>query len=298
MNNSERSGPSADLLRAFLAIAETGNLTRASDRLGRTQSAISVQLRKLEEGLDVRLFDRQARGMRLTQGGETLLPAARRALAELDRVGSLFKAPLAGLIRVGIPDDFDDAVLERTLADFALRNPDVEVAAASGCTSAYPDRIRRGELDVAVCSGPERLGGEPLASEPVVWAIAEGSDLDPDAPVPLAVLDRGCWWRDLPIDALDGAGRAWRVAYRSSSFASLRAAIRSGLAAGPLPLGSLGHGLRVADDGLPPLPFALREIMVSRQAPPALATAMTAALRRACGAAPPALPEIAAGQPA
>lgn len=282
MNTHERS-PDAELLRAFLVIAETGNLTRAADRLGRTQSAISVQLRKLEDTLNVRLFDRRARGMRLTQGGEKLLPAARRALAELDRVGALFRTPLAGRIRVGIPDDFDDTVLEKALADFALHNPDVEVEAASGCTAAYPDRVIRGDLDVAICSGPERLGGEPLASEPVVWAIAISGDLDPDAPVPLAVLDRGCWWRNLPADALDKAGRQWRLAYRSSSFASLRAAIRSGLAVGPLPLRSLGHGLRVIDDGMPPLPAALREIMVSRQAPPALAAAMAAALRRACG---------------
>ena len=286
MNNFEREVPGADLLRAFLAIAETGNLTRAANRLGRTQSAISVQLRKLEETLDVSLFERHARGMSLTQGGEKLLPAARRALAELERVGALFKAPLAGRIRVGIPDDFDDAVLERALADFALRNPEVEIAAASGCTSDYPERIRRGELDVAVCSGPERPGGDVLAVEPAVWAIAEGGELLPDAPVPLALLDRDCWWRDLPSDALDRAGREWCVAYRSGSFASLRAAIRSGLAVGPVPLGALGRGLRILDDGMPALPFARREIMVSGQAPPPLAAAMTAALRRACGGAP------------
>ncbi|MCI5076711.1 LysR substrate-binding domain-containing protein [Oricola sp.] len=283
MNSFERNAPGADLLRAFLAISETGNLTRAAETLGRTQSATSVQLRRLEEMLRVRLFERRARGMALTADGERLLPAARRVLSELERIGTLFDAPLAGRIRVGIPDDFDDAVLERALADFAARNPMVEVVAASGCTSRYPERIGRGELDVAVCSGPERTSGTPLAAEPVVWTCAEAAVMDRDAPVPLALLDRDCWWRDMPVEALDRAGRAWRIAYRSSGFASLRAAIRAGLAVGPLPRASVGPGLRVLGeaDGMPPLPFAQREIMVARQAPPALVSAMTQALRRA-----------------
>ena len=106
MNQIERLDIDAAALRTFLAVAEAGNVTHAAAALGRTQSAVSVQLRKLEAALAVRLFDRRARGMGLTEAGETLLPAARRALAEVERIAGLFAQPLSGRIRVGIPDDY------------------------------------------------------------------------------------------------------------------------------------------------------------------------------------------------
>ncbi len=281
MNKIERQLPGGDLLKTFVTIAECGNLTRAAEQLHKTQSAVSVQLRKLEQTLDATLFDRQARGMVLTASGEKLLPAARRTLAELERTARLFDSALAGRIRVGIPDDFDDTILERALAAFALRNPQVEIVATSGCTSRYPKAIRGGRLDIAVCSSREPLDGIPLSSEPIVWAGIDAPD--PNEPVPLAILDRDCWWRTLPTAALDGIGRDWRVAYRSSSFASLRAAIRSGLAVGALPFGSVDKPMRAltSNDGLPPLPPAQRTFMISPKAPLSLTAAMIDAIRDA-----------------
>ncbi len=281
MNKIERQLPGSDLLKTFVVIAECGNLTRAAEQLHKTQSAISVQLRKLEETLDATLFERQARGMVLSASGEKLLPAARRTLAELERITRLFDSPLAGRIRVGIPDDYDDTILERALAAFALRNPDVEIVATSGCTSRFPKAIRGGRLDIAVCSSAEPLDGIPLSSEPVVWAGVDAPD--PSAPVPLAILDRNCWWRAMPTEALDEMGREWRVAYRSSSFTSLRAAIRSGLAVGVLPHRSVDGAMRLLtrEDGLPPLPPALRTFMISPKAPLSLSAAMIDAIRDA-----------------
>ena len=110
MKKNERLTLNSDLLRTFVVIAECGNLTHAADQLHRTQSAVSVKLRRLEEDLKVSLFERHARGMTLSQNGEKLLPIARRALAEIHRAGTLFDAPLRGSIRVGIPDDFDDRI--------------------------------------------------------------------------------------------------------------------------------------------------------------------------------------------
>ncbi len=174
-------------------------------------------------------------------------------------------------------------ILETALAGFAAQNPGVEVTAQSGCTAPFPDAIKRGELDIAVCSGPHSLPGEALSAERSVWACGLSFALDPGAPLPLAILDRDCWWRDMPSKALEAAGRDWRPSYRSSSFSSLRAAIRAGLGVGVLPAGAVDAGMRVltAEDGLPPLPVAHRVIMVRANAPTALAGAMSAAIRDA-----------------
>jgi len=285
MNMFERTALNSDHLRTFVTIAECRNLTRAAALLNLTQSAVSVQLRKLEEGLNATLFERHARGMTLTARGETLLPAARRTLAEFDRTAGLFADPLAGRIRVGIPDDFDETVLERVLATFSARNPGVEIVTASGCTASYPDAVRKGALDVAIASAPSPVGGEVLASEPTVWACADAMALTDDMPVPLALLDRSCWWRTVAQDALDTAGRRWRVVYTSESFHSVRAAVRAGLAVAPLPSGSLEAGMRALSDrdGFPPLPPAQRALLIS---PAALADAMADAFRQALTRAP------------
>lgn len=285
MNKNERSLGDGELLRSFLAIAESGNLTRAAETLNRTQSAISVQLRKLEEGLGVTLFIRHVRGMRLTPDGETLLPVAQRAVSELEKAAHLFREPLRGRIRVGIPDDFDETVLEDVLATFAARNPEVEVVAQSGCTSGYLKAVRQGDLDLAVHSGPSQPDGEPLSMEETVWARAETCSVSLDQPVPLALLTRECWWRDMPVGALETSGREWRVAYQSASFPGLRAAVRAGLAIAPLPLRSVEPGMRImsTDEGMPPLPGSHRAIVVSPEAPTDLAEAMAGAIRQAVG---------------
>ena len=106
MNKSERMVSNSHLLRTFIAVAESNNLTRAAEQLGRTQSAISVQAKTLEDLLEVSLFVRQSRGMMLTAEGEKLLPVARKIVNELTKVGMMFEDPLRGNIRVGIPDDY------------------------------------------------------------------------------------------------------------------------------------------------------------------------------------------------
>lgn len=160
MNENERMPVDSDLLLTFVRIAECGNLTVAAGKLGRTQSAISVQLRKLEDGLGVTLFTRTAKGMVLTAAGETLLSRANIIISEIRETAQLFREPLTGSIRVGLPDDFDDVVLERILAQFSKAHPGVQVIARSGCTSGYSVLIQNGALDVAVCSGLNNLGGD------------------------------------------------------------------------------------------------------------------------------------------
>ena len=274
----------SDHLLTFVRIAECGNLTVAARTLGRTQSAISVQLRKLEESLGVALFRRVAKGMVLTPEGETLLSRARVILHEMKETAQLFQKPLSGSIRVGLPDDFDTAVLERILAQFSQTHPGVQVLARSGCTSGYNDAIRCGELDVAVCSGIDDPGEGLLNTEEIVWAGRKGATWPKSETIPLAVLDRPCHWRELPKKSLDANGRHYRVAFQSSSFTSLQAALRSGIAVGLLPRSTIGVGLQIlsAKDGFPELPMSYRSITVATDGPTDVIAAMVEAIRQAC----------------
>ncbi|MEM7121887.1 MAG: LysR family transcriptional regulator [Pseudomonadota bacterium] len=283
MNEIERNRVNSDLLHSFLVVAEVQNITHAADRLGRTQSAVSVQMRKLEEALAVRLFDRQARGMTLTEHGRTLLPAASRAVSELGKVGALFAEPLSGRIRVGIPDDYNDMILERALADFGRQHPGVEVFARSGCTAGFPEAIARNDLDLAVSSDNSASAKDAFHSEPVVWAAGLDFDGAADDVVPLVILDRNCWWRDLPANALDAIKRPWRRAYVSENFASAQAAMRAGLAVGVTPLSAVDDAMKVLSqsDGFPTLPMIHRAFLVSRAAPERLVAAMSNAIRKA-----------------
>ncbi len=286
MKEIERSPLDSDLLRTFVAIARCGNLTKAAGQLNPTQSAISVQIQKLERGLGVSLFDRTPKGMALTDAGERLLPRAGSILAEIRRAEALFTDPLSGSIRVGLPDDFDETLLERVLADFARAHPGVDVRATSGCTSGFPDAIAEGTLDIAVCSGPNNRQGETLSIESTVWATRKGAPCLGGDRVPLAVLDRSCWWRDLPATALEAIGRDYTVAFRSSSFASIRAAIRAGFAVGVLPASCLDEDVAAlsAAEGFPDLPKSRRSIVTAAGASPELTGAMAAAIRQARGA--------------
>jgi len=283
MNEIERIPVDSDLLRTFVCIAGCGNLTIAAGHLARTQSAISVQLRKLETGLGATLFDRTPKGMVLTTAGEKLLPRAQSILSDLREASGLFSDPLTGSIRVGLPDDFDEAVLERVLNRFSRAHPRVRVIAISGCTSGYGTAIAQGALDIAVCSGPDNITGDELGFEETVWAAKAGLKIDRNKPAPLAVLDRSCWWRDVPTNALRSIDRDYDVVFRSSSFASLLAAIRSGYAIGVLPASSLSENvvqLR-SSDGFPKLARSRRSILIAAQGSNVLTQAMGDAIREA-----------------
>ena len=282
MNKSERMVSNSHLLRTFIAVAECNNLTRAAEQLGRTQSAISVQAKTLEDTLEVSLFVRQSKGMVLTAEGERLLPVARRIVNELTQVGMMFDDPLRGNIRVGIPDDYAESILESVLVDFARRHPKVDVTARFGCTSRFPDDIKKNLLDVAVASVSDTKANQ-ITPEPNVWLASPELQIDQIDTVPLAILDRNCSWRHFASDALSAAGRDWRIAYASENFTGVKAAIRSGLAVSILPrilkdptMVELG-----VKDGFPPLPATERAIISSEQAPKDIATAMISAIKTA-----------------
>ena len=248
MNTS--SALDSDLLRTFLAVARHGNVTRGAEALHRTQSAVSIQIKRLEENLAVRLFRREARGVSLTEAGERLRLAAERIVSELDQTARTFRAdPIGGLVRVGIPDEYGSDVLPAVLAEFAARYPAVEVSVRCGFSVDFPDAVARGELDLAVCadaSGPG-LSGE-LIRDPMVWVASRDYQCRVEDPVPLALFDRSCWWRDLAIESLEDAGQAYRIVFSSESVAGIKAAISTGLAVGVLARSTVESSLHILDE--------------------------------------------------
>ncbi len=283
MQKNERDFTDGNLLKTFVEIADCKNLTLAASRLNRSQSAISVQLRKLEEELGASLFLRDGKGMSLSPSGEKLLPAARRSLAELAGIKSLFAEPLNGRIRVGIPEDFDEGVLEKALSDFRRSNPGVEVVATSGCTAGFADAIRADKLDIAVCSAVTAVPGKVFREQQAVWAASETLHLKANDPVPLAIIDHGCWLAELPKVSLGQQGRAYNVAFACTGIMSQKAAIRAGFAVGVIYQDSVEEGMKVltSKDNFPPLPKFKRSIFIGDSAPQDLAEAMADAIRRA-----------------
>ena len=283
MNKSERMACNSHLLRTFVAVADCGNLTRAAEVLDRTQSAISVQAKTLEEILDAELFVRQSKGMMLTSEGEKLLPVARKIVSELTRVGMMFEDSLKGSIRVGFPDDYAEKILETVLVQFAERHPKVEVTAQFGCTSRFVDAIKENRLDVAIAFDPSGSAECRIGSDSNVWCASSKLRINHNEIVPLAILDRDCSWRTFATDALSNAGRDWRISCASENFMGVKSAIRSGLAVSALPrqlkdstMIELGE-----DEGFPALPPTERGIISSDNAPQNLVQAMTSAIQSA-----------------
>ncbi len=264
-------------------VAEQGNVTQAAAVLSRTQSAVSVKIRQLEMQLSVSLFNRLSRGVELTEEGERLLPIAKKVLLEIDRVGSLFSTRLTGRMRVGIPDDFNDTILEQVLAEFCRRHRELEVTIQSGCTANYPEAIDRGELDLAIYSGKPGKDKQAFFTEKTVWVAGHDFLVSENSTMPLAIFDRDCQWRSVPTDKLNEQGTEWRVTYVTENYSSFKAAIRSGLAIGILPKSAVDTSIRIIEDRakLPNLPATSRSFLSSKCAAPDTIQAMKSAILNA-----------------
>lgn len=267
-------------LRAFVAIADLKNLTAAASRLNRTQSAISVQIKNLETNLRVSLFERGARGMALTHAGSRLLPHARSVVREIEDIRDLFRDPLSGVLRVGVPDDFEDGRLERVLAAFAAEHPGVEVRVSSGCSEGFLEDIDKNRLDIAVKSGVEFCEGRPLYEEALVWVASRNHPSVLTETIPLADLEHNCWFSRVPKDALEDANKSYKVVFSSQSFGSVCAAVQAGLAISMVPERVVTPEMRVlgTSDGLPKLPKLRRTIIMNSRSSREVLDAMSIAI--------------------
>ena len=226
----------SDLLRTFLAVRESGSILAGAQKIHRTQSATSVQIRKLEELLGKAVFLRHGRGVRLTPAGEKLEPVARKVVGELNEIfAELTGTELAGVLRIGIPDDHSSELLSRIIADFARDNPKVELNVQRSLSTGYSAALASGQMDIAVHEvAALGLDMEPLREEHIVWATSRAHAVHTSDPLPVALFDRDCWWRDVAVKSLQESGRAYRVAYSSESGTGVAAAVRAGVAVGVL----------------------------------------------------------------
>jgi len=249
-----------DLIRTFVAIADTGSFTRAAEWVYRTPSAISMQVKKLEETLGRPLFIREGRSVSLTTDGEALLGYARRLLRlNREAVSRFVETPDRGLVKLGAPEDFGSRYLPGILTRFAASCPLVEVDVVLRTSNELSTRFEKGDLDLAVitagCAREPNNRGLLLRSEPLAWAGLKGGIAHECDPLPLAIAARGCPCRGQALTALDEAGRDYRIAYTSEHCAGLSAALLADLAVSPFAVGLIEPPLRVLgeEDGLPPL---------------------------------------------
>ena len=250
-----------DILRTFVAAADAESYTSAAAMVHRTQSAISMQMKRLEEGVGRPLFQRDGRSMKLTSEGQTLLWYARRILKLHDEAMAAVARPeLSGRVRLGAPDDYAERLLPKVLARFAGTYPQVQVDVFCEPGDKLLTLLDNGELDLVVrtCGEvPER--GETIYREEVVWITSSRHLAHEHDPLPIAVYHEGCIFRQWAVKSLDGAGRSYRIAYTSPGTAGILAAVKGGLAVAPMGRSTLPDGVRILGpaDGFPPLPTAV-----------------------------------------
>ena len=277
-----------DLLRCFVTIAETGSFTRAGERLGRTQSTISLQVKRLEDQIDRAVFLRTPRSLRLTPDGERLLGPARQLLRLNDAtIAELFEPDMTGRVRIGVPEDFATAHLPTVLSGFAKAHPLVELEVTCDLTLNLLDRFHEGAFDlVLVKREPSaQLEGVRVWREPLVWVARDQLAVAGQSTVPLVVSPEPCVYRKRAIDALEAVGRKWRVTYTSTSLAGSQSAVNEGLGITVLPREMVPPFLTpiVDDPDLPPLydtEIALIELPGLSQTAHRLALHIIAALER------------------
>lgn len=227
-----------DLLRAFVTVVEQGSFARAAERLLRGQPAISLQIKRLEDRLGVRLLDRNPRRIALTSEGEVVLDHARRILALHDDLLARVREPeVAGLVRLGAPEDFATSHLPEVLARFARAYPRVALEVTCELTLEIMGRFEAGGLDLALIKRDQSVvsPGLQVWREPLVWVGAERDMAARPGALPLAVAPRPCVYRSRATGALDACGRPWRIAYTCASLAGVLAAVRAGLGVAVLP---------------------------------------------------------------
>jgi len=246
-----------DQLRTFIAIAETGSFTRAADIVHKTQSAVSMQMKRLEERLDRAIFARDGRASKLTEDGERLLDYARRIVKLNVETIAAFSDELTGRVRLGVPDDYADRYLPEIMARFSRAYPGVELSVICEPSVDLLERIDANEIDLAIVTNCEtKRAAETFRRERLLWVTSNRHSTHTEERVPLALGRPSCSWRRVAIERLESVARPFRVIYSSSSAGAVAAAVLAGLSVSVLPESGLRPGMRVltAAEGFPELP--------------------------------------------
>ena len=254
-----------EVLRSFLLGVQLGSFARAAERLNRSTSAVSAQLKRLEEQAGRPLLRKSGRGMTLTETGEVMLGYARRLLELNDEAAAAVRGvELEGRVRLGLQEDFGETLLPAVLGRFARAHPKLRIEARIARNAELLDGVNHGKLDLALAWEGEQSSPhvERLARLPLRWigsADARSSKLRRRGEaLPLVVLDAPCLVRRAAIDALDRAGIAWRIVFTSASLAGTWAAVTAGLGVSvrtPLGLPAGVRALTAKEAGLPALPM-------------------------------------------
>jgi DNA-binding transcriptional LysR family regulator len=268
-----------DLLRSFVSVVDAGGFTRAGERVHRTQSTVSQQIRRLEETLGCDLLDRNSRQATPTEEGERLLSYARRILALAAEARDVVARPMSdGVVRLGIPEDFAAYRLADMLSEFARARPGLRLDVRCGLSVRLARDLERGELDLAlykrsVGDGSANVAAKVIAIWPerLHWITSRRREVDTGGSVPLAVYEQGCLYRNRAIHALEAAGRAWHIAYTSPNLSGIQAAVSAGLGVSILPDVAIvaDHRVLGGPEGFPPIPDTELVLVTAPDATPA-----------------------------
>jgi DNA-binding transcriptional LysR family regulator len=264
-----------EALRTMVVGTELGSFARAAVQLGRSQSAVSMQLKRLEEQAGHILFQRNGRGLVPTEAGETLLAYARRIVAMHDEAGATLGATVAApAIRLGLPQDFFEDVMPDAIAHFSKLQPNVHVEVRAGRNYALEEEVRAGRLDIALAfseAGRSRAG-DLLASMPMFWFGREDAAevvRGYQDGLPLVLFNHPCLFRQAALQALDAAAVRWRLSLTTPSLSGLWAAVRFGLGVTVRTMHGIPDGIQRLDSGLPRLPALELRILTGTDISPA-----------------------------
>lgn len=240
-----------ELLRTFVKTAELGSFTRAAESIGRTQSAVSLQIRRLEELLDVAVFVRGTHRARLTDEGAILAGYAKRILDLNDEaVSSLRRPKIAGSVRLGAPHEYTASLLPVVLGQFAQSHPGVMLEVTCDLSKNLRTRLEDGEFDIilALHDEPSGQGGTKVLTEPLVWISSPEHDGHVQRPLSLVVAPPPCIYRNRMLQTLGRLNHPVRIAYTSSSNTGIIAAVKAGLGVTLLARSTVPPGMRVLED--------------------------------------------------
>lgn len=225
-----------DVLTMIVAVADTGNISRAAEVVHRSQSAVSMQIKTLENALGKELFVRRPRSLTATQDGEILLAYARRMLALREEAWAAVVRPdVTGRVVIGVPDDYASSLLPPILKKFSASYPKVEIQVVGLPSAALAPLVKDGTVDLVCGTRVKGLTGEFIRHEPMVWAAApSATEIWKERPLPIAVFLPGSVARENAIRSLDREKIPYRTSYESPSLMGLLSMVEAGLAIAPL----------------------------------------------------------------